>query len=234
MSCAATISALVTGLTLASAEPVIIGTEVPFAPYTMIDEAGVITGFDYDVMTEVCTRAALSCEWETANFEDLIPGVMSGRFDVVLGGMAVTEKRRPMVDFTQTYLITDDDEWYIGRPGAPEPAEAMIAVQAGTAQHDHLEALDYQYRAFSTETEVISTVISGDADLAFGPFDTNEALQQAMAAAGLEYLYSDLVPGDGVAMAVCKGNADLLGSLNRALDAMRADGTLEKLEIRWF
>ncbi len=54
---------------------------------------------------------------------------MSGEFDVVLGGMAVNDDRRRLVDFTQSYHGTEPDEWYIGRPGAPPPGKALTAVQ---------------------------------------------------------------------------------------------------------
>ena len=43
-----------------------------------------------------------------------------------------------MVDFTAVYHSTDPDEWYIGRPGAPEPLGALTAVQSGTMQEAHL------------------------------------------------------------------------------------------------
>jgi polar amino acid transport system substrate-binding protein len=43
-----------------------------------------------------------------------------------------------------------------------------------------------------------------------------------------------MIPDDGIAMAVCRGNTELLDSLNAALDAMRTDGTLAALEDRWF
>ena len=58
MPCAGAIALAVTGLVLAASEPVVIGTDAPFPEYTYVDEAGEITGFERDVMDEVCTRAA--------------------------------------------------------------------------------------------------------------------------------------------------------------------------------
>ena len=73
MVCGGTIAGLATGLVLAASQPVVIGTDAPFPAYTFVDEAGNITGFERDVMDEVCTRAALDCRWELANFQDLDP-----------------------------------------------------------------------------------------------------------------------------------------------------------------
>jgi len=234
MSCAGAIASLATGLVLAAAEPVVIGTDAPFPAYTYVDEAGEITGFERDLMDQVCSRAALNCDWAQANFDQLIPGVMAGRFDIVLGGMAVTEDRRRLVDFTDSYHSTDPEEWYIGAAGAPAPRAAMVAVQSGTVHEAHLRAMGYRHVAFDTEAEVLAALRAGSADLALGPFQTREDIRAFVAANGFDFLYSELIPDEGVAMAVCKGNTELLGSLNAALDAMRRDGTLASLESRWF
>lgn len=234
MPCPGTIATLVTGLVLASSEPVVIGTDAPFPAYTYVDEAGVITGFERDVMDGICIRAGLVCTWERANFEELIPGVMSGRFDLALGGMAVTDDRRELVDFTQSYHTTDPEEWYIGHPGASQPGAALVAVQSGTVHEDHLRHMGYRHIAFPTEPQVLAAVVAGEVDLALGPFQTRSDIHDFMTGKGLEFLYSELLPDDGVAMAVCKGNDAVLDMLNAGLDAMRADGTLQTLELRWF
>lgn len=234
MACAGAIASVLTGLVLAASEPVVIGTDAPFPAYTFVDEAGVITGFERDLMDQVCSRAALSCTWELANFDQLIPGVMSGQFDVVLGGIAVTEDRRMLVDFTASYHGTDPNEWYIGRPGAKEPAEALVAVQSGTVQEAHLRQMGYQHVSFPTEPQVLQALVQGQVDLALGPFETRQDINDFVAGNGFDYLYSEVILDDGVGMAVCKGNSSLLGSLNAALETMRRDGTLASLENRWF
>jgi len=234
MSCFGTVAALATGLTLAAAEPVVIGTDAPFPSYTYLDAAGTITGFERDLMDEVCVRAVLDCSWTLANFDQLIPGVMAGEFDVVLGGMAVTEERRRLVDFTVTYHQTDPEEWYIGRPGAPGPAKALTAVQSGTVHEAHLRDHSYRYLSFATEPEVLEALRLGQAELALGPFQTRDDIADFAAQHGFEFLYSDLLLDDGVGMAVCQGNQALLGKLNAALTAMLADGTIAAIERRWF
>ena len=234
MGCVGAIVSVMTGLVLAASEPVVIGTEAPFPAYLYLADDGTITGHDRDMMDDICARAALRCTWELANFDELIPGVMDGRFDIIIGGIAVTLERRGLVDFTQSYHSSDPEEWYIGKPGAPEPASAMVAVQSGTVHEAHLRDLGYSYIPYPTEPQVLAAIAEGRVDLALGPFETREDVQTFADANGLEFLYTEMIPDDGVAMAVCRGNTDLLDSLNAALDAMRADGTLEILEDRWF
>ncbi|TAG25103.1 MAG: hypothetical protein EAZ40_05890, partial [Rhodobacterales bacterium] len=214
MVCAGTIAGLAAGLILAASDPVVIGTDAPFPAYTYVDASGVITGFERDLMDQVCARAALDCRWELANFEDLIPGVMTGRFDVAVGGIAVTDQRRQLVDFTVSYHSTDPEEWYIGRPGAPAPSRAVIAVQSGTVHEAHLRDLGFRHVSLATEPEVLDALREGTVDLAFGPFQTREDITDFMGQNGIDFLYSDMLPDDGVGMAVCKGNEDLLAALD--------------------
>lgn len=234
MPCVGTVAGLMTGLVLAASEPVEIATDAPFPAYTYLADDGTITGFERDLMDEVCARAVLDCRWTDVTFDQLIPGVMAGEYDVVLGGIAVTPERRTMVDFTQTYHTTDPDEWYIGRPGAPAPASALVAVQSGTMQEAHLRQMGYRHVSFSTEPEVLAALVEGKVDLALGPFETRADIRDFIARNGFDFLYSETIPDDGVAIAVCKGNGALLAMLNTALDGIRDDGTLASLENRWF
>jgi polar amino acid transport system substrate-binding protein len=232
--CVGTVAGLVAGLVLASSEPVVIATDAPFPAYTYVSPDGTITGFERDLMDEVCQRAVLTCTWTQANFDQLIPGVMAGDYDVVLGGIAVTPERRELVEFTQAYHSTDPEEWYIGRPGAPEPTLALTGVQSGTMQEAHLRKMGYRHTAFPTEPDVLAALLAGKVDLALGPFETRQDIRDFITGNEFDYLYSEHVPDEGVAMAVCKGNDGLLAALNTALDGIRRDGTLASLENRWF
>ncbi len=167
-------------------------------------------------------------------FEELIPGVMDGRFDVVLGGMAITPERRALVDFTIPHQQTDDTEWFVGHPGAPPPDSARIAVQSGTLHEAWLRDEGLDYRAYTTEDQTLAAVESGPADLAFGPYEIRPDLAPRFAAQGLDLLYEVQLGDEGTAMAVCKGNGDLLARLNGAIRGMQADGTMATLESRWF
>lgn len=234
MPCAGTIASLVAGVVLAASEPVVIGTEAPFPAYTYLAEDGTITGHDRDLMDDICARQHWRCEWQNVHFDELIPGVMSGRFDIIIGGIAVTAERRDLVDFTQAFSNSSPEEWFVGHPGAPEPDQALIAVQSGTVHEAHLKETDYSFRSYATETQVLDALALGTVDLALGPFYTREDLAPFIDANDLDFLYPVMIPDDGIAMAVCRGNTDLLDSLNAALDAMRTDGTLAALEDRWF
>jgi ABC-type amino acid transport substrate-binding protein len=228
MGCLGTIAAIGLSLTLAANTPVVIGTEAPFAPYTLLDEAGQITGFERDIADVVCDRAQLDCEWQNAQFDQLIPGVMTGRFDIVLGGMAVTPDRMRLVDFSLPYERSQESHSLFGFPGAPAPEAARIGVQSGTIHDTHARSKGWNVQAFDTGPDVIAALKAGRVDLAFGALTYEiEAVDDVAA------LYAEDIPDLGTAMAVCRGNDDLLAKINAALEAMQADGTIDEITARW-
>lgn len=228
MACAGVIAAAGLALTLAAGEPVVFATEAPFSPYTLIDETGAIAGFEREIADEVCARAHLTCEWQNVQFDRLIPGVMSGEFDVILGGLAVTPERLALVDFTLAYNESHDIDVLYGRDGAPAPDAARVAVQSGTIQETHARNLGWNVFPFGTPKAALQAVTEGQADLAFGAFES-----EAAAFADLSRQYTEEVPDLGTAMAVCRGNTALLAQLNAALEAMSQDGTIDEITARW-
>lgn len=228
MACLGVIAAAGAALVLAAAEPVRFATEAPFPPYTFVDAAGVITGFERDVADEVCLRARMVCDWQSVQFDRLLPGVMAGEFDVALGGIAITPERLRLVDFTLPYNETRDTDVLYGRQGAPGPDKARIGVQSVTIQESHARKRGWNFRPYANPQAVLDAVLSGEVDLAFGAFG-----EEAEARAGIMALYEEDVPDMGTAMAVCRGNTALLARLNAALESMLADGTIDEFAARW-
>lgn len=236
MSCIATISGIFATVWLASTgddRMLLIGTEDTFPPYILRDGAGTLSGFDYDVMSEICTRTRHDCQWEIAPFGELIPGVAEGRFDVVLGGMAITPERRAVVDMSIPYTYGNSLEWFVGFPDAPPPETARIAVESGTMHETWLRQQKLDFQSYTSEPLVLDAVARGEADLALGPFSTREDLDPLIAGQGLTYVYSQEIPDEGTGIAVCKGNA-LKAEIDSAIQAMEADGTLDKMHDHWF
>ncbi|MFE3838132.1 substrate-binding periplasmic protein [Pseudogemmobacter sonorensis] len=236
MGCFASIAAAGVALVLASGgeERLVIATGPSFPPYLMMDEAsGALSGYDYDLMQEVCARITAECDWQSVNFDRLIPGVAAGLFDVVLGGMAITAERRETVDFSRPYTWGGGVDWFVGRPGTPAPESVTTAAVSGTIQEQYLREFAYDHVSYPSEIEALAALGAGEVALALGPYDARPDLAPWIAGQGMVFLYSADVPDEGVGIAVCKGNHALLARIDAALDGMFADGTIAKLDRRW-
>jgi polar amino acid transport system substrate-binding protein len=222
-----------TQVSTSARQPMTIGTEPGFAPYIFLNAAGQITGFDRDMGDELCLRAQFDCTWVATDFSALIPDLAAGQFDLVIAGLTDTPERRQWVDFSSIYLPGGTTNFFVGRPGAPEPDRARIAVQAGTLQEARLIALGYTPLPFPSNQAALQAVIDGSADLAFG---ADTYMQHATLALfrDLQVLGRDIGDVTGASIALAQHNDALRDRLDAVLAAMRADGTMDRLAAKWF
>ena len=232
MTCTGSIAAILGALTLVSGEPAVIGTTADFPPFTQLDVTGQVQGLDPDLGNELCRRLSLSCQWKVTEFDQLIPGLMAGEYDFVMAGMASSDERGQLVDFTIDYQTSEGDDDFVGRTGALPPDQALIGVQSGTIHERHLAKTGRRYQTYPSQTDTIAALSDGKVDLIFGSFSATITSQQLLDA-GFKYLYAEAAGADGPAIAVCKGNDDLLARLNKALNDMLADGTIDAFSARW-
>lgn len=236
MICASAISGILSAVTLVAAgdgAATLIGTEAAFPPYIFLNDDGSLAGFDRDVGEEACLRAHLDCDWVVAPFDELIPGVMSGRFDMAISGIAVTPEREKLIDFTLPYRSAGGSDYFVGLAGAPAVGDARIGVQSGTIHETHLRKTGRPFRAYRSETALFDALLAGKIDLAYGPFNS-KGRAEFFADNGIEMVLEETLPSDGVAMVVCQGNDDLREKLDRAITDMQNDGTLDEMSGRWF
>ncbi|MCA1371795.1 transporter substrate-binding domain-containing protein [Bradyrhizobium sp. BRP14] len=79
-----------------------VGIEGAFPPWNALDSKGELTGFDVDLIKDLCTRAKVECELITGEWTSLIPSLNAGKFDLIMT-LGINEKRKQVVDFTVPY-----------------------------------------------------------------------------------------------------------------------------------
>lgn len=85
-----------------------IATEGAFPPWNAIDASGKPIGFDIDVGMALCERANLKCEFVTQAWDGIIPALNVGKYDAIMAGMSITEKRKQVIAFSQPYALTSN------------------------------------------------------------------------------------------------------------------------------
>lgn len=80
------------------------GTEGAYPPYSYLNDAGELEGYEIDLGNEICARAGLTCEWVTNEWDSIIPNLVSGNYDTIMAGMTITPERDEVIDFTQSTL----------------------------------------------------------------------------------------------------------------------------------
>lgn len=222
------------GLKTVQAGKLIMGTNAAFPPYEFISDTDgkTIVGIDAEIAAMVAKELGLELVIEDMEFSSIVSAVQTGKIDVGLAGMTVTEDRLKNVDFSSTYatgvqvVIVPEKDSKVA--SLDDLANAKIGVQESTTGHIYCED------EFGTENVVAySTGVLAVQDLLAGKIDCvvidNEPAKAFVAAnAGLTILDTEYAVED-YAAAISKDNAKLLEEFNKVLDAKIADGTVKKI-----
>ncbi|MGI2036138.1 transporter substrate-binding domain-containing protein [Rhizobium panacihumi] len=83
-------------------------TEGAFPPWNAVDASGQAVGFDIDVGKALCKRAKFDCTFVTQAWDGIIPALTVGKFDAIMAGMSITDKRKQVIAFSEPYALTSN------------------------------------------------------------------------------------------------------------------------------
>jgi octopine/nopaline transport system substrate-binding protein len=87
-------------------ESVKIATEGAYAPWNFTGPGGKLDGFEVELASELCTRMKVKCEVIAQDWDGIIPALNAGKYDAIMAGMNITDKRLEVVNFSQPYAAT--------------------------------------------------------------------------------------------------------------------------------
>jgi octopine/nopaline transport system substrate-binding protein len=88
----------------AQGKTVKIATEGAYAPYNFTAPGGKLDGFEIELAAELCKRAKITCEVVQQDWDGIIPALQAGKYDAIMAGMNITEKRAAVIDFSSPYV----------------------------------------------------------------------------------------------------------------------------------
>jgi octopine/nopaline transport system substrate-binding protein len=83
-----------------------IATEGAYPPWNSTDASGKLIGFEVDLAQDLCQRMAVECEIVAQDWEGIIPSLTAGKYDVIMAGMSITDERKEVINFTDSYAGT--------------------------------------------------------------------------------------------------------------------------------
>ena len=216
----------------------IMGTNAAFPPYEFIsDEDGEsIVGIDAEIAGLVAKELGLELEIEDMEFSSIISAVQSGKIDVGLAAMTVTEERLQNVNFSSSYstgvqvVIVPDTDSKVA--SLDDLANVTIGVQESTTGHIYCEDEfgAENVVAYSTGVLAVQALLNGDVDCVV--IDNEPAKAFVAANEGLTILDTEYAVEE-YAAAISKDNEELLAAFNEVLDAKIADGTVAEIVAKY-
>lgn len=215
----------------ASGKTLVMATNAEFPPYEFY-EGGEIVGIDVEIAKAIAEEMGMDFEVEDMAFDSIIPAVQSGKADFGAAGMTVDEDRLKNVDFTDTYttasqvIIVKEDSDITG----PDDLKGKyIGVQLGTT--GDIYASDYEADGSTIERynkgfEAVQAMMQGKIDAVV--IDNEPAKVFVSQNEGIKVL-DEALTVEEYAIAVKKGNTELLEQINGALAELKESGELQAI-----
>lgn len=213
----------------------VMATNAEFPPYEYHD-GDAIVGIDAEIAKAIADELGMELEIEDIAFDSIIPEIVSGKADMGLAGMTVTEDRMQSVDFSDTYakasqkiIVTEDSEI-----ASPDDLKGVIVgVQLGTTGDIYvsdLEADGTTVERYSKGFEAVQALSQGKIDAVV--IDGEPAKTFVAETEGLKILEESFTDEE-YAIAVKKGNTELLEKINGALKTLKDNGTLDEIVAKY-
>lgn len=213
----------------------IMATNASFPPYEFKGDSGEIEGIDAEIAAKIAEKLGLALEIEDVDFGSIIGGVQTGKFDIGMAGMTVTDERKESVNFSETYatgvqviIVPEGSDI----KSAVDLQGKMIGVQQDTTGHIYSED-DYGKEfvtPYKTGNDAVQALVSGKVDAVI--IDNEPAKSYVASNEGLQILETEYIT-ENYAIAVAKTNTDLLEKINTALAELKADGTIDQIIAKY-
>lgn len=214
------------------------GTNAEFPPFEFVAGTGVIDqydGIDMAIAKQIAEDNGMTAAIENMEFDSLLIALQNGQIDAVIAGMTVTEERKEAVDFstpyytaTQVMIVKEDSDI----AAAADMADKKICVVQGYTGEVCVNDMGYPYEAFKKGTEAVMELANGKCDVVV--IDSATAQKYVSDNEGLKIVEDpEAFESEEYAIAVRKGNTELLDMINTAIEAKLADGTISDLGVKY-
>ncbi|MEK4229194.1 substrate-binding periplasmic protein [Solibacillus sp. FSL H8-0538] len=219
-----------------------VGIMGTYAPYNFLNENKEYDGFDVDIAKELAERIGVEAEFVAQDFSGLIPGLQKDKFDILVSQVTITKERQVQIDFSEPY-ITNEVKVIVPKSNTDiQTVEDFkgktIGVGLGTNDETYLrnelmpEVGDF---TINTYDDVITTLKDLDAGRIDATVNNVYALKPIIEENGYAVkAVGEAIKADQAAVAVKKGNTELVEALNTALNEMKQDGTYKEIFVKWF
>ena len=225
----------------APAKVVTVGTDAAYAPFESQNDKAEIVGFTVDVLSAVAQKAGFEVKFVNTPWEGIFNALQQGDRDLLASSITITDERKQTMDFSSPYF----------------DAVQLIAVKQSSkvAKFDDLKKLKVGVQTGTTGDEVVTKLL-GKTSANVKRFESTPLALKELEAGGVDAVVADngvvihyvannpgaqfktvadssFVP-EQYGFAVKKGNAELLGLVNKGIADIKADGTYDKIYAKYF
>ncbi|CAH2716561.1 L-cystine-binding protein FliY [Neobacillus rhizosphaerae] len=205
-------------------------------PFSYFNKDNKLEGFDVDYANEVGKRLNRDVKLISTAWEGILPGLLAKKYDLIIGSMAITEKRKESVNFSDPYyvsgaaIVVHKDNQTIHSP--KDLKGKNVGVTLGTTYEEAVNKLGANTKTYNTEVDQLTDLENKRIDAMvtdkfIGAFTIKETKRPLK-------LLDSLLYEEQIGVAIRKEDKELLKQVNKAIKEINSDGTYEKLAMKHF
>lgn len=215
----------------------LVGTEGTYPPFTFHDENGKLTGFDVEIAEEVAKRLGVKAEFQETQWDAMFAGLDAKRFDMVANQVGIKPEREEKYSFSRHYitstavLIASEDNTDIKGfedLKGKKAAQSMTSNYAEMAKQNGAEIVGVD--GFN---QAIELILSKRADVTINENLSFLDFKKAKPDAKVKII-AESKDASQSGLMFRQGNDTLVEAVDAALEDMIADGTYDKISLKWF
>ena len=210
----------------------VVATSPDFPPFENL-EGGKVVGIEVELMEMICKELGVELQLEQINFDAVLTGVQSGKYDCGMSGISVTPKREKNTLFTTPYCLAA--QCIVVRADSDIASKAdlagkKISVQTGTTAAEFCSGEGYELSQFELNQDAKMALTQGKVDA--WVVDDLTAAEMCKSDSSVKILDESMTT-EPYAFAFAFGSEDLVAEINKILEKMIADGTVEALFAKY-
>jgi len=207
-----------------------------YKPFNFQDGSGELVGFDVEIGTEIAKRMGMEADPVTNPWDTLLMGLNAGKFDAIIGSMAITAERQEQADFSRPYYRSGAQVFVAAGNNEIKTEEDIRDKNIGVVKNSTFSEAAMEYTENVTEYDSDLTALQ---DLGTGRLDaviTDQMVGLRVMKEGAMDIKDVGEPLwlDEMGIPVQKGNTELLDKINQALEEIIEDGTYDQISEKWF
>ncbi|MBP1966616.1 substrate-binding periplasmic protein [Paenibacillus aceris] len=217
----------------------VIGTSGNFRPMTFMNEQSQLTGLDIDIGTMIAEKLGVKVEFVPGNIAGLIPGLVAGKFDLVMSALSETDERKKSIDFSIPYgkdgtvAVTLKDSTKV--EDVTKLNGLITGVIGGSATHTVIKEFGgfKELKEYPGNAEAFTDLKAGRIDLyAVGNIAANDYIKNDKSEKPLK-LVGKVAAVKNMGVGLRKNEPELKAIIDGLIEEKMKDGTIDKLATKW-
>ena len=212
-----------------SAGKLVMATSPDFPPFESLEGSEVV-GIEVEILEKFAAEIGVELEIKQMDFDSVLPGVQSGKYDVGVSGITITEDRKKNADFTEPYFMASQAIVVLKDSNIKSKADLKgkkISVQTGTTAEEFCMAEGYEVLAYQANNDACSALTSGKVDA--WVVDNEVAIDLSAKTNGATIVLDEAMTSEPYGFAFPKGSETLVAEFNKCIEKWIADGTIKAI-----